>query len=125
MPKMDSRVVLPVNETEVGTMIFKFSDWSNVASLLLVGRDYFSRLNKHLQKCDTCGVYFKKDGDVSMKQNCDMQYRKHLTFHRMANEEYEKGRVQRGLFKDATSWCKQEVVEEVKEEVKVSNCFSS
>lgn len=42
----------------------------------------------------------------------------------MANEEYEKGRVQRGLFKDAASWCKQEVVEEVKEEVKASGCCS-
>lgn len=70
MPKMDSSVVIPVTETEVGTMIFKFSDWSNVATLLLIGRDYFSRLNKHFQKCDTCGVFFKKDADVNMIDGC-------------------------------------------------------
>ena len=63
--KVDTKPIIPVVETEVGTMILKFSDWSNLAKLLLTGREYFSRLSKHLQKCDTCGVYFKKDDEVS------------------------------------------------------------
>lgn len=62
--KVETKPVIPTVELEVGAMLFKFSDWSNLSKLLLTGREYFSRLAKHYQKCDTCGVFFKKDDEV-------------------------------------------------------------
>ena len=64
MSKTTVNPIKPVIETDVGSMLFNFSDWSNNLKLCLAGREYFSRLAKNYQKCDVCGVYFKKDEEV-------------------------------------------------------------
>lgn len=59
-------VVAPVvEETNVGSVLFTFSNWSDTEALVIAGRDYLGAMRKRAKHhCDQCGVLFRKTDEV-------------------------------------------------------------